>query len=264
MSKLKMSYLCFLVMLVGATLPMAFGEGYLTNGDFATDTSGWTLMHGEDTDMAAVWDGTVDADDNVASGSAKLYRMNTSASSNSHKFFQTFAVTPGKTYQLQGKWKGDLKSAEPGTGGRNWIEVFVAYTDTPVITPATLWSGIQYKKRFDNNDPGDCLNIDPVTGEWGWEDIADSASGAPEEGFEAPDGMAYMTFGFNLGGSDDATISYAPDQVKLWIDNIEITACQGYPEADLDGDCAVTLADFAILSETWMKCELDPQSACSL
>ncbi len=39
-------------------------------------------------------------------------------------------------------------------------------------------------------------------------------------------------------------------------------ACPRYPMADLNKDCQVDLADFAILAAEWLKCNLEPQSSC--
>jgi hypothetical protein len=38
--------------------------------------------------------------------------------------------------------------------------------------------------------------------------------------------------------------------------------CTSPIEGDLDGNCKVDLADFATIAANWLKCNLDPQSAC--
>ncbi len=41
------------------------------------------------------------------------------------------------------------------------------------------------------------------------------------------------------------------------------SVCLGDVENDLDGDCRVNLADFAIMAGSWLDCNLYPESACS-
>jgi hypothetical protein len=38
--------------------------------------------------------------------------------------------------------------------------------------------------------------------------------------------------------------------------------CLGKPVGDLNGDCKVNFADFAIMASSWLECNLVPQSAC--
>ena len=38
--------------------------------------------------------------------------------------------------------------------------------------------------------------------------------------------------------------------------------CLGEPAMDFDGDCKVNLADLAIFMQSWLECNLDPESAC--
>lgn len=54
----------------------------------------------------------------------------------------------------------------------------------------------------------------------------------------------------------------------LYLDKVKVetvtAACSVPLQADLNGDCKVTFADFARLAQNWMTCNLNPASACTL
>jgi hypothetical protein len=48
-----------------------------------------------------------------------------------------------------------------------------------------------------------------------------------------------------------------------WVhDNLAGPVCMQKPAGDLNGDCAVDFHDFALFAESWLSCNLRPQSEC--
>ncbi len=65
-----------------------------------------------------------------------------------------------------------------------------------------------------------------------------------------------------LGGYSEG-VPLASGRARL--DNLVIdqaTLCEVFLPADVNEDCKVDLADFAMIAESWLACNLDPQSAC--
>ena len=42
----------------------------------------------------------------------------------------------------------------------------------------------------------------------------------------------------------------------------DFMSCDGALEGDYNGDCDVNLADFAIVSSDWLKCNIVPTNLC--
>lgn len=49
---------------------------------------------------------------------------------------------------------------------------------------------------------------------------------------------------------------------KILIQSPSEVLCANSPTSDLDGDCRVTISDFAIMASEWLDCGLVPESAC--
>jgi hypothetical protein len=65
----------------------------------------------------------------------------------------------------------------------------------------------------------------------------------------------------NPGQSLIASICYCPSGVSSFV------TVTGYyeaycPRADLNGDCKVNFADFAIFAQSWLECNIEPPSDC--
>ncbi len=73
------------------------------------------------------------------------------------------------------------------------------------------------------------------------------------------------SFYFN-GQIDDVQLyNYAIDPLDvaiLYTDVVEGDICYQTPEYDLDGDCYVNLADFAMMASQWLECNLVPADNC--
>ena len=240
---------CVLVCLV--PLASAGPFNLMANGDFSDGLNHWILYHSADPNMTAAHDPTV----GNPAGSAFLKRDQTIVASNGHYFTQVVPVTVGNTYQIAGEWKGDLR-ATPGTEHRNWIEVFVTFSDSPDPAAVSNWGATQYKKRYDDEE-GNLFNLLPEqNGMWDWESILDSPDTA-ETGQTYVATGPYMFVAFNLGGRAGAGEGF------VWIDNLQVIGdCRDEMPADLNNDCIVDLNDFALMATDWLKCNLEPSSAC--
>jgi hypothetical protein len=97
------------------------------------------------------------------------------------------------------------------------------------------------------------------------------------------DRLAIGTVDANDGSYAGGKFKGQIDDVRIWtypLSGVEIAALYidtygdyhgkgsicvngNYPTYDFDGDCNTDLADFAIFAETWLDCNLYPQSACN-
>lgn len=277
MDKLKMSYLCFLVVLVGVALPTAFGkQNLLTDGDFSLGD--WTLNWIDE------WDGTSDPFsenietldyDEAEPGKAPCLRIDiaarTSAQDNGHRFYQAIPITPGKYYQWYGRWKGDLMVE--GSVRRHWAEILIGFRSDADGTKLTD-SDIAFKRRYDQRDgrEGDIIPQEEpymTTGEWDWTDmiVLDGNTFGYVEGTGAiaPEGATHAFFCINLGGSSSGSGDIAEGSVQIWVDDLGIMSCQvpegettGFDISDLNKDCRTDIVDLAIISAAWLSCNLDP------
>ncbi len=46
------------------------------------------------------------------------------------------------------------------------------------------------------------------------------------------------------------------------LDGPEATQCTSRPEGDVNGDCMIDFADYALMASNWLECGLEPQEAC--
>ena len=53
-----------------------------------------------------------------------------------------------------------------------------------------------------------------------------------------------------------------PDMVEVYYEMSEIPLCRYIYAGDVNGDCQVNLADFALLAENWLECSLSPAESC--
>lgn len=283
MDKLKMSYLCFLVVLVGVSLPMAFGkQNLLIDGDFSAGDWSLNWTDYDDPTVTPVTPNTetLDSVENEA-GKAPCLRIDigarTSGQSNGHYFYQAVPVTPGKYYQWRGRWKGDLDAINTR---RHWAEIMIGFGDGAVIEAPLGTSNIDiaFKRRFQGNNPSNAIpQEEPFMsdGQWDWEDMVSGAG----DNFGYDDGMgaiapAWAThafFSINLGGSSTGSGDIAAGSVVIWLDDLGIMSCQGpgdngtvYDISDLNMDCRTDIVDLAILSAAWLSCNLDPVDDGSL
>lgn len=277
MDKLKMSYLCFLVVLVGVSLPMAFGkQNLLTDGDFSSGTlDAWTDYDG---DTNGTNTESVDYDE-AEPGKEPCLKITNDArdgvQTNNHRFYQSFPVTPGKYYQFTGRWKGDLKTTE--TDKHYWAEIFVGFTDNAVVGTlgAADNTSILFKKRYEWNDasygyPDTGTFMDD--GQWDWEDMVagqgDTWNYDPLVGLVAPEWATHAIFAMNLGGNGTTV---GAETTTIWVDDLGVMACQvpageatGFDISDLNMDCRTDIVDLAIISAAWLSCNLDPVDDGSL
>jgi len=186
------------------TMGTADAQNLVTNGDFASDLSGWTSTPNAPTTIS------FDGAEGVPAGSAALARNDTAASSNGNYLWQAVPVTNGAEYTLDADWKGDLLN---GGSGRNWAEVAVEFNDTGVLT-TPIDSSILYKKATDGG-PNDL----PMP--FDWESILASADGGPADGVFTATGD-FMIVAFNLGGRDITRNDTQPGFYN--VDNVSITA----------------------------------------
>jgi hypothetical protein len=234
--KLLFCCLCSPVVLVSAGM----AGNVLTNGDFAANTSGWSLvtLSGATGDMHADFDG---ATGNPA-GSVKCWiDVNSPSGTNGHRFYQVVPVINGQKYKLSGDWSGDLTGKGVAGTPANWVEVYVGFYNT-VPTP-DQWGSIAFKKRSDTSPA------------WNWEPMANSY----QTGFD-PNGVtaagSYMVVSFNVGGAAFGVDPTLPAWVN--IDNLKVLPCH-----DVAGsDCSVDFRYLAWLMNNWLVCNIDPPTSC--
>lgn len=199
-----------LVATVLALSCLAAAAGNLViNGSFSDGLSGWTSTPNAPTTIEA------DAAEGQPPGAVVLRRNEVVDGSNGNHLYQAVAVTPGRQYRVDARWKGDLFA---GGTGRNWAEVFVSFAGSPAATPAT----IVYKKASDGGPN------EPVADGWDWESVLLS----PNDGEVPTDGIFtatddYLVIGFNLGGR---AASDGPGPGVLFVDEVSVTPWP--PEAD--------------------------------
>jgi hypothetical protein len=169
----------------------------LTNGDFATDLSGWNVTI-TNPEVTVTWD----------SGAALFNRPNTTVAANGNNIYQIIPVVNGEQYKLDAEWKGDMTT---NSTNRQWDEVFVAFTNTSTL-PALTTAHIMYKKASYGGP-------NAPAGPWDWESIllSPNSSPVPPAGglFTATD--SYMVVLFNIGGRANAGSSY------YYLDNASVT-----------------------------------------
>ena len=79
------------------------------------------------------------------------------------------------------------------------------------------------------------------------------------------EGNGMVSFKFSVvNEGDSVTINYdnTPFGINGFVIEPSTYGCTNPPTGDLDGDCVVDLADFAILASPWLQCNRDPQSEC--
>jgi hypothetical protein len=165
----------------------AAAANLLTNGDFATDLSGWTATP---TAQATItWD----------AGTAKLSRTNGTTETNGNYLYQIIPVTSGQQYKVAANWKGDITT---GCTDRQWVEVFVAFCSTSTL-PTLTTSDIMYKKSTYGG-------VNVPAGPWDWESIllSPNTSPVPPAGGTFTATNSYMVVVFNIGGRANAGTCY--------------------------------------------------------
>ena len=235
-----------------AVAPVGFATNLVVNGDFATDASGWTMLHltsGDELVYAEYQAGT-----GYPAGSVKIQRVVTvpAAATDGHRYYQFIPVDPNTSYQVRGQWKGDLSA---GAQGSNWAEVYIGFT-SDANTAQPNWTQFRrYRKQWDgvNN-----VNVS-ASGQWDWENITSSPSGTPPTAFTAQSGQNYMIVALNLGGS---TLNPPTAQPYVYIDNIIVMACNEWLVGDANQDCQVNFKDLGMLAGDWLLCHTDPPSSC--
>ena len=258
-----------LVILIGICAPMVLGQQNLvSNGDFDANDDGWILIKDSGdaaTDPAMYLSGTWDDKvGNTAPGCARLDRLPCTVNTGSYRYYTAWPVTEGKLYQVEAMVKGDINS-ESG-GSRTWFEMSVLFVDEliandPYIADTDNWSSDYYEVRY-GPVSDDLINTE--TGIFDWTPISElpgEGEVAPAGGFLVPADKNYMLVGFNLGARATDPIS-SVGEVYVYIDDVVVTACQGNPAGDINGDCKVSLVDLAMFAADWMECNLDPAEAC--
>jgi len=235
-----------------AVAPVGFAANLVVNGDFATDASGWTMLHTTSGDEYVYAE--YQAGIGYPAGSVKIQRVvtNPALATDGHRYYQFIPVEPNLTYYVRGQWKGDLSD---GGAGTNWAEVYIGFT-ADVNTAQPNWSQfLRYKKQWDGVSN---QNVS-AAGQWDWEDFTTSPSGAPPESFTAQSGQGYMIIAFNLGGSPMVPYTAQP---YFYIDNLVVIACDEWLDGDADQDCKIDFKDVAIVAKDWLVCHTDPASSC--
>jgi len=232
------------ILLLGLSVHCCFGYNLLDNGDFAASLSDWSLLGTSSEVTKTAGEGNPDP-------GAELLRVYTADAVNSNGIYQAIPVTVGKSYQVYGQWKGDLRA---GIDVRNWTEVYVLFDTDGVLDASEIATGqIVYKKRYDSISG--LMNLDS-SGIWDWEDFTDSPNtdiANFENNFVADD--SYMIVYINLGGRALA------GNANVFVDNIILTACQEKLAADFNLDCVVDVNDLVMLASSWLDCK--SQSDCN-
>jgi len=222
----------------------------VTNGDFATDASGWTMLDtvSGDTWVAANYSGTV----GYPAGSVQLLRTYGGASTTGHRYYQFIPIDPNTNYHVRAQWKGDLAVGATGSGV---AEMYIGFTaDANASEPS--WSSIlRYRKSWDgiNN-----VNV-AASGAWNWEDVTTSPNGTVTQPFRSQGSHHYMVVAFNLRGDVMTPLIAEP---YIYIDNIVVVACNQWLTGDANMDCKIDFADVAAVTNQWLMCNLDPASSC--
>jgi hypothetical protein len=79
------------------------------------------------------------------------------------------------------------------------------------------------------------------------------------------EGNGMVSFKFSVvNEGDSVTINYdnTPFGINGFVIEPSTYGCTNPLTGDLDGDCVVGLADFAMLASQWLQCNRDPQSEC--
>jgi hypothetical protein len=242
---------CLAAILLMASIGSA--QNLLVNPNFDSDASGWQLRDLNDSLVSATWE----ASSGNPGGAVMLMRNDGGASaSNGHRFYQAIPVTVGKSYVIQGQWKGNLGTGTSSASGEgyNWAEIFVGFSDSTAPVDGNDFGTFYLKKRFKAGDSSSYGTN--ATGQWDWEQItASSMPGTPYQVYFVAT-KPYMLFSFNLGGY--------PNGGSAWyiIDNLKVMSCNQYPAGDLNADCQTNLADMAIMANGWLSCGLNPSTSC--
>jgi hypothetical protein len=248
--KLLFCYLCSLAVLASAVI----AGNVMTNGDFATNMSGWSNVD-TTTATGAMYVTYYSGAGNPA-GSVMCWTdvNDVVGGNNNHRFGQVLRVNKGQKYKLTGDWKGDLNGLmvlpEYATTARNWAEIFVGFFDSaPTVDE---WGTIRFKKAWG----GTPLNT--TTGIWDWESILSSPDGTnpgPGDGVFTATG-SYMTVALNVGGRVKSAAPAYP--VWVYIDNFKVLPCH-----DASGtDCSADFKYVAWIANNWLACNIDPATSC--
>jgi len=231
-------------------VPAGHAANLVVNGDFPTDTSGWTMLNttSSDTRVVASYIGTA----GYPAGSVKLERGDSGNSTNGHRYYQFVPVVPGTRYYVRAQWKGDLAAGATGGG---WAEMYIGFTADANTVQLTQSATVRYRKSWDGTNN---VNVGS-SGAWNWENVTTSPSGTPPASFTAQTGQNFMAIAFNLGGTAMTPITSLP---YVYIDNVVVVACTGLSVADTNYDCMVNLADFGVFASQWLTCNIDPATSC--
>jgi hypothetical protein len=176
--------------------------------------------------------------------------------------WQAIPVVAGATYQVNASWRGNFITDGATTNSGTACRIYVAY-GTSETGP---WSNEQMLcyKKLGYNRVIDSWNVpaslffpsNQSSYSWTtWEDASNSpCTNHPiaQDIAVVPDGMTYMRLRLNF----DTTTLPANTGGQAWVeyDNVSVTACQGAIAGDVNGDCRVTFADFALLAGNWQVC----------
>jgi hypothetical protein len=239
------------------------GSGYaqnlLTNGDFSSGLTGWTVNSADP--LAAA----VAAGDGNPSPGLYLSRGTDSTHIVPNGVGQVIPVVAGRKYQVRGQWSGMImgRNSAGDPNGTAFAEINVTF----LPTAETVYTGtgapavsMQLKKRwaYPGTNPSYTFNVDPATGTWAWESISLSPLTGDSEAIVAPEGANYMAVWANFACS----VGNTNTTVYARIDNLQVMSCQGFVVQDFNADCQVDFKDFATFAGVWLACGRDPVTSC--
>jgi hypothetical protein len=246
----KLVFCCFCSLAVLASTGLA--GNVVVNGNLAVDSSGWTYL--AMTTATGLMHADYDGATGNPGGSEKLWADANDFSTNNHRFGQVLRVNKGQKYKLDADWKGDLTGLanDPtyGASSRNWVEVFVGFSDT--YPTSEQWGSIAYKKTYGGGG---------ADTPWDWTSILSS----PDSTYPAPQPVngvftatgKYMTVAFNLGGRIHSCDPTHPAWV--YIDNIKVLPCHDAAGTDCSAD---GFRYIAWIANNWLACNIDPVTSC--
>jgi hypothetical protein len=247
--------MCSAVLLAGS----GYAQNLLTNGDFASSLTGWTVASADPL-AAAVAIGNGNPDPGLY-----LSRGTNSAQILPNGVGQVIPVVPGRKYQVRGQWSGMImgRNSIGDPNGTTLAEVNVTFlptAGTPYTGEGAPSVAMQIKKRwaYPGDNPSYTFGVDPATGGWAWEPIGLSSRTGDSESIVAPDGMNFMAVWTNFACS----VGNTSTTVYARIDDLQVMSCQGFVVQDLNSDCKVNFADFSVFANAWLTCGRDPATKC--
>jgi pectate lyase len=227
----------------------------VTNGDFAADTSGWTLANltGASGTVTASWSGA----EGSPAGAAYLQKPDSTSITKKHRFYQVFPVTSGHRYRFSGEWKGSIigsivnNPSETVFTTLNEVRVYVGWSQTA----APDWGVVtaMYRKSINARYQ---WNVG-VSGMWGWEAITASRawSVTPTDATFTAAGN-YMVIALDLQSKPSSGATW------IYLDNVRVEEVPACPSADLNADCLVNMKDMAAMAANWLGCNRSPTGQC--